>query len=108
MDFNDFVFVVVLFRGGDGEFPIYFFCLSAVHSVFELGGYDGDVVGIDQAVAVDVAVAYVSFEVAVALAQSGVVHVGGEVVVVDLTVVVDVARQVAFGARYFEDVEFAS
>lgn len=97
-----------MFRGGDGEFSIYFFRLAAVHSVFELGGYDGDVVGIDQSVAVDVAVADVSFKVAVALAQSGVVHVGGEVVVVDLTVVVDVTREVAFGARYFEDVEFTS
>ena len=97
-----------MFRGGNGEFSVHFFHLAAADTVFELGGYDGDVVAIDQSVAVDVAVAYVSFKVAVALAEPGVVHVRGEVVVVDLTVVVDVARQVAFGARYFEDVEFTS
>lgn len=78
------------------------------YSVFEPGSYDGDVVGIDQSVAVDVAVAYVTFKVTVALAQTGVIHVRGEVVVVDFTVVVDVAGEVAFGSGYFEDVEFTS
>ena len=54
-----------------------------------------DVVSVDEAVLVDVAHADVAVEVGVAGAQTGVVHVRGEVAAVNLAVAVDVAGDVA-------------
>ncbi len=72
------------------------------------GGHVGDVEGVYEVVAVDVADADVAFEVGVATAQTGVVGVGSEVGLIHFAVGVDVAGEICFGARHFEYVEFAS
>ena len=83
------------------------FVVAVAHAAVEFGGDAGDVVGVDEAVAVDVANADV-VEVGVALTQTGVVHVRGEVVLVDALVAVDVALHYTLGAGHLEDVHFAA
>ena len=79
--------------------------LSSLCCAVELCSDDGDVVGVDESVAVDVARADI-LEVGIATPQAGVVHVGREVVLVDASVAVDVALEYAFSSRNLEHVEF--
>ena len=72
-----------------------------------MSGNNRDVVCIDQSVAVDVAGADV-VEIAVATAQPRVVHIRSQVVCIDLLIVVDVARQIAFSSRNLEYIQFAA
>ena len=62
---------------------LYGWHLLAAYSALELGSHYGDIIGVDETVAVDIALAYVALEVLVAPAQSAVVEIRGEVVLVD-------------------------
>ena len=72
------------------------------------GGKHRDGIGSKQAVAVDVAIAYIALEVLVALAQSAVVEIRGEVVLVDSAVVVDIASLLHLAAWHLEYVHLGS
>ena len=71
-------------------------------------GHDRDVIGINQAITVQVAIADVAFEVGIPLTQSGVVGVGRQVILVQQAVMVDVARQIALRIGHLEDVQFTT
>ena len=107
LDFHDLVFVVRLFRCADRDRSGYFCSILFFDAAIQLSGNDGYIVSIDQVVLVDIAGTYI-IEVAVTFTQTCVVHVRSQVIAVDLLVVVDIARQVAFCSRYLEDVQFAA
>ena len=67
-----------------------------------------NVVGINQAVAVEVATRDITVEVGIALLKSCIVHIRGEIVLVYLTIKVDIAWQNSLCAWHFEDIELAT
>ena len=77
------------------------------YTAVEFGGHHRDIVGINEVVAVDVAQTDV-VEVAVAAAQTRVVHIRRQVVVVDALVAVDVALDETFGVGHLEDIHLAT
>ena len=87
----------------DGDAARSFGIGSGVYAAVEDGADGRDVVGVNQPVAVDVAVTDV-FKVAVSGTQPGVVHIGGQVVFIDAVVFVYVSLQDTCRTGHFKDV----
>ena len=88
---DDVAGVDLLLVGRDGDDAGHGSHTAAADTALQLDAHGADVIGVDEAVAVEVATRDVALEVAVALTQAGVVQVAGEVILVDAVVVVDVA-----------------
>ena len=107
--FNDFILVITTFGSAHFDSSAYFFSFIAfVYTIFQLSGYYRDIISVNQIILVDITIADVTFKVAVAFAQTGVVGIRSQVVVVNLTVIVDVAWQVTFSSGNFEYIQFTT
>ncbi len=79
-----------------------------IDSILKTRSHYRDVVGINEIIAVYVAYRHITFEIGITTTQTGIVGVGGQVILIYSAVRVDITGEIALRTGHLEHIQFAS